>query len=111
MKGDIEFSKKIAAKVENGKPIWIVDANLEKIYWLANILPSNMATVGYSCGSLEITKERAQLQIDSADYVLHCIESDYCIPAFTDSMKAYLSKFPTDTIENGGWTILLHAKK
>ncbi len=108
MKGDIEFSKKIASNIESGKTIWIVDANLEKIYWLANILPPNMATVGYSCGSLEITKERAQLQVDSADYVLHCIESDFCIPAFTDSMKIYLSRFETDTIDNGGWTLLLH---
>ncbi len=111
MKGDIEFAQKVASKVENGKTIWIVDANKENIYWLANLFPPNMTTVGYSCGSLEITKERAQLQIDSADYVLHCIESDYCIPAFTDSMKTYLSQFPTDTFDNGGWTLLLHDKQ
>lgn len=111
MKGDVEFAKSVASKVDERSQIWIVDANKENIYWLANLLPPNMKTVGYSTGSLEITKERAQLQIDSADYVLHCVESDYCIPAFTDSMKIYLSQFKTDTFNNGGWTLLLHNTK
>lgn len=111
MKGDIEFAKNIASRVDKGARIWIVDSNKENIYWFANLLPPNMKTVGYSTGSLEITKERAQLQIDSAEYVLHCVESDYCIPAFTDSMKAYLNQFETDTFDNGGWTLLLHNTK
>ena len=111
MKGDIEFAKNIASRVDEGARIWIVDSNKENIYWFANLFPPNMKTVGYSTGSLEITKERAQLQIDSAEYVLHCVESDYCIPAFTDSMKAYLNQFETDTFDNGGWTLLLHNTK
>lgn len=111
MKGDVEFARSVASKVDEGSRVWIVDANKENIYWFANLLPPNMKTVGYSTGSLEITKERAQLQIDSADYVLHCLESDYCIPAFTDSMKIYLNQFKTDTFNNGGWTLLLHNTK
>ena len=56
MKGDIEFAKNIASRVDKGARIWIVDSNKENIYWFANLLPPNMKTVGYSTGSLEITK-------------------------------------------------------
>ena len=109
-KGEIEFAQSIASHIAPDSKVWIVDSNRENIYWIANFFPPNMREVGYSSGPLEITLRRAQLQVDSSDYVLHCVESDYCFPAFTDSMKTYLSQFETDTFNIGGWTLLLHNK-
>ena len=61
--------------VPKDKTLWIPNTSLLK-YWIkTNRLPPNMKEIGYSTGTSELTPEKAERQINDADFIL-CQEGD-----------------------------------
>lgn len=90
----MELAKDIKNVVDADKNIFIIHSGIYYIYFLSDILPPNIKTIGYSFGPQGLNESECSQQISSADYVLRFSE-DYSYESFfTDSMKTLLEKHP-----------------
>ena len=86
--------------------MFIIHGGLYYLYYVADIMPPNIETIGYSFGPQGLNKEKATQQINTADWVIR-YSKDYPYESFfTDSLKHYLEHYPTISIQDS--TILLH---
>ena len=104
------IAQRINELVPQDATVWVAHGGLQYLNYLCNLHPTNMADVGYACGPLEITKEKAWKQAKSCDYVIHfsrIYEYEYY---FDTQMDNYLKAFPVDSVDAGG-NILLRKMK
>ncbi len=88
--------------------LWIAHGGLFYIYYYTNLMPPNLATIGYSFGPLGINEKQAFQQARDADVILK-FEKDYPYDSFlTDSLKQFISGNEYKEIQNG---ILLYRMK
>lgn len=86
----IDMAKQVSEVVPRSSKLWIVHGGLVPMYYLTNLLPPNIETIGYSFGPLSLTEEKAYKQIKGADYVL-AYQADYDFESFfTPSVKSFL---------------------
>lgn len=92
-------NSKLLAKVVNStqKTVWIVNTDIEYLYYLNNLMVPNLGNIGYATGQLEVTKDKQKKQVEDADVVLVSLV-ETAPYSFTNDMKDYLSGFPCDTI-------------
>ncbi len=102
----IKDAKAVEDVVPEGKTVWIVHGGLIPVYYIANILPPNLSTIGYSFAPLGINEEEAFIQAESADYVLsYVMDYEYESTYFTPRLKDYVWKHDVEYITEG---IVLH---
>lgn len=92
--------------VKEDETIFAIHGGLTQVYFLANRLPPNINTIGYTFGPLGLNENTAMEQIQSADWVIR-FSKDYVFESFfTDSLKHYLEQYPAISLQDS--TILLH---
>ena len=90
----INCAKWLNENTEEGKTLFIVHGGIFYNYYLTNILPVNISTIGYSFGPLGLNEDECSQQIDSADYILR-FTKDYPYESFfTSEMKQRCEKMP-----------------
>lgn len=57
-------------QIPSKSAVWIEPIFLNSVYFYADILPPNLASIGYSFGPLGLDKDAAITQIDSAEYII-----------------------------------------
>ena len=103
-----ELANSVKKHIGQDKTLYIVHGFAHYyVYFMADIMPPNLKTIGYSFGPLGLNEEKCRRQIDSADYVLR-YSDDYEYEAeFTPNLKKYVERFPIV----GYWqdsTVVLH---
>lgn len=101
----INCAKWINENIDEGKTLFIVHGGIFYNYYLTNILPTNISTIGYSFGPLGLNENECSQQIDSADYILRFIKDYPYESFFTPAMKAKCEEMPTIYYNN---EIVLH---
>ena len=104
--------KKIVGDTETA---WVVDGDLEFLYYKANLKPAVMDTVAYSTGFFEITAEKAKKEVKLVDYV---IQFDWEGPSevwrnyYDSEVQAYVESFPKIKIgERDGSDVVVYCLK
>ena len=108
-----EMGRKVADIVQDGETIFIPHARLSYVYYTGNLYPSCMAEIGYGCGPMELTIEKAAKWVANTDYVLHFTRKDVNDKFYgrdfeyfyNDSIQQYVDQFPSDTLEKN---IVIH---
>ena len=91
----IKIANWVKENTEQKKTLYIVHGGIYDMYFLTNLLPPNLKTIGYSFGPLGINSEECKQQIDDADYILR-FTSDYAYEAFfTPELKEYCEQKPS----------------
>lgn len=87
----IRVANAVKDRIPDGKTVWIVHGGLIPVYYIANVLPPNLSTIGYSFAPLGINEEEAFIQARSADYVLSYVtDYEYESTYFTPRLKEYV---------------------
>lgn len=76
-----KLADEVKKQIKPNSTIWIVHGGIYYVYYLSNILPPNLSTIGYSFGPIGISEEKASKQISSANYVLS-FTKDYDFESF-----------------------------
>ena len=66
-----EMADKVKAAIKDGKTVWIVDLDLEYLYYLCNLKTGDMKDFAYSTAIFEVTPAKAESIMKKVDYVLH----------------------------------------
>lgn len=88
---DNDLKKEIQEIIRPGETVWMQGTESFYLYYLANVLPPNLSTIGYSFCSLGLTKKDAMSQATTADWVLcnaYCTEP-YVTPELTDFIEQH----------------------
>ena len=92
--------------IKEDETLFIVHIGLYPIYFTADVLPPNMAKIGYSFGPMGLNESKTAQQINSADWVIRFSKDYPYEPYFTDSLKRELEKYPAISMQDSA--ILLH---
>lgn len=115
IKRDIRTEQKILSNqvkryIDEDKSLYIVHGGIYYLYFIGDILPPNINTIGYSFGPMGLNPEQCSEQICNADYVIRYSEDYPYESFFTDSLKHLLETYPV-VAEFQDSTILLHKMK
>ena len=95
--------------------VWVVDGNLEFLYYKANLKPALMDKVAYSTGYFEITAEKAKMEMKQVDYIIQFDwegPSDYWRNYYDAEVQAYVESFPKIKIgERDGSDVVVYCMK
>lgn len=107
-KGQVLLAEQVKQNLLKGETLWIVHGGLYTVYYLANVLPPNIPSIGYSFGPLGINEEEASSQIDAADCILR-FSADYPYESFfTERLKKQVEMIPCIVLQDS--VVLLHKK-
>lgn len=109
-KEQIMIANKLKKMNLSNKTIWVAHTELQRYNYLCNFFPANIKEVGYAVGPLEVTKEKAWLQIGASDYVLHYAVGNEFDYYYNGEIADYLASYPADTIDNKGKILLRKLK-
>ena len=94
---------------------WVVDGDLEFLYYKANLKPAVMDVVAYSTGFYEITVEKAKLETKQVDYVIQYDwegPSEYWRNYYDSEVQSYVESFPKIKIgERDGSDVVVYCLK
>ena len=93
----------------DSRDIWIANSHLFFIYYLSNLYPPNVSTIGYSFGPLGLNEDDALEQISSSDYVICLTEKVSSETYFSDSLKNSLEVYPVVSIDDA--SVLIYCLK
>lgn len=95
-----EMSKSTLKYLSQDDIVWIQDSGLYFLYYMCNLTPPNIETIGYSMGRLGLSEEKAEKQILASDYVI-CSKkvSDWDKVVFTERLQNYVKQFPKIEVE------------
>ena len=100
------LARNVSQYVREDEKVFIVHGGLYHLYFIANLLPPNMETIGYSFGPLGLNEQAAARQINDADWVIR-YSQDYPYESyFTDSLKHELETYPAICLRDS--SVLLH---
>lgn len=103
----VRFSNEIKQFISEDETLYVVHGSLFYVYFMADVLPPNMRTIGYCFGPMGLNEETCGKQMMSADWVLR-YSADYPYESeFTDSLKSILETYPI-VWQDRDSTILLH---
>lgn len=103
----INCAKWLNKNIEEGKTLFIVHGGIFYNYYLTNILPANISTIGYSFGPLGLNEDECSQQIDSSDYILRFTKDYPHESFFTQEMKTKCEEMTSLYYNN---EIVLHVK-
>ena len=87
--------------VGESETAWVVDGDLEFLYYKADLKPALMESVAYSTGIFEMTAKKAKLEMKDVDYV---IQFDWEGPSeawrnyYDAEVRSYVESFPKRVI-------------
>ena len=76
---------------------WVVDGDLEFLYYKADLKPAVMDRVAYSTGFFEMTAEKAKLEMRQVDYVIQYDwegPSEFWRNYYDTEVQSYVESFP-----------------
>lgn len=106
----IELANCVKQYIADDETIFIIHGGIFYLYFIADILPPNLSTIGYSFGPMGLNEKTCGEQIRSADYVLR-YSADYPYESeFTADLKHELERYPVE-VQLSDSAILLHKMK
>lgn len=100
-KEQLALAKIILSKTKQADKLYIPHGGMAQMYYLTNLLPPNLSTIGYSFGALGISEAEAMKQVRDADFVLH-FKKDYPYEVyFTKKVKDLLLNYESEEISDG----------
>lgn len=106
----VRYSNEIKSYISNDETLFVVHGSMFYVYFMADVLPPNMRTIGYSFGPMGLNEETCGKQIMTANLVLRYSEDYPYESEFTDSLKSVLETYPI-VWQNCDSTMLLHRIK
>ena len=110
-----ELTEAVRKHIGESETAWIVDGDLEFLYYKANLKPAVMDIVAYSTGFFEVTAEKAKMEMRQADYFIQFDwegSSDYWRNYYDSEVKAYVESFPKIKIgERNGSDVVIYCLK
>ena len=101
--------------VGDSETAWVVDGDLEFLYYKADLKPADMKEVGYSTGFFEVTAEKAKKEVKQVDYVIQFDwegPSEYWRNYYDAEVKSYVESFPKIKIgERNGSDVVVYCLK
>lgn len=88
----IEKANIVKSLVSPNEKIWIHGPF--EIYYLANRLPPNLSTIGYSFCTFGLDERKAWEQVKNTDFVVRYTEDYDYLLYFTPEIKQYIEQFP-----------------
>lgn len=109
------LSDAVSKYVYKAETAWIVDVDLEFLYYSGNLRPAVMDVVGYSTSFFEMTAEKAKMEMRKVDYViLYDLEGPSGIWRiyYDPEVQSYVEAFPKIKIgEYHGIDVVLYDLK
>lgn len=100
-KEEVEFQQKFTDAVKEivgvSETVWVVDGDLEFLYYKADLKPAVMDKVAYSTGFFEMTAEKAKLEMRQVDYVIQYDwegSSEFWRNYYDTEVQSYVESFP-----------------
>ena len=104
--------KKIVGETDTA---WVVDGDIEFLYYKANLTPAVMDKVGYSTGVFELTAAKAKMEVEQVDYVIvydWAGSSESWRNYYDDEVKSYVESFPKTRLgERNGSDVVIYCMK
>ena len=118
-KEDVQNQKMLTEAVNSivgaSETAWVVDGDLEFLYYTANLKPAVMEEVAYSTGFFEMTAEKAKKEIKQVDYVIQFDwegPSEYWRNYYDAEVQSYVESFPKTKIgERNGSDVVVYSMK
>ena len=109
------LTNKVEQIVGKTETAWVVDGDLEFLYYTVNLKPALMEIVAYSTGFYEMTAEKAKLEIKQVDYVIQYDwegPSEYWRNYYDAEVQSYVESFPKIKIgERNGSDVVVYCLK
>ena len=118
-KEEVRYQQTLANSVKeivgDTETAWVVDGDLEFLYYKANLKPAVMDTVAYSTGFFEITAEKAKKEVKLVDYVIQFDwegPSEFWRNYYDSEVQSYVESFPKIKIgERNGSDVVVYCLK
>lgn len=105
----------VSSIVGESETAWVVDGDLEFLYYKADLKPALMEEVAYSTGFFEMTAEKAKKEIKKVDYVIQFDwegPSEYWRNYYDAEVQSYVESFPKVLIgEHNGSDVVVYCLK
>lgn len=91
------LAKEVGRIVGENETAWVVDGDLEFLYFKADLTPGAIKNVAYSTGFFEITADEAMEEVKDVDYVISYDwpgPSEYWRGFYSPEVQSYVESFP-----------------